>query len=290
MTQEPYPSEPVPGEKQEAPVAVVPSTGEVVSGPLALFSGTAAMRLSVADGTAKLLAPIIDRCNLSKKIGQRTYVYFEGWTTLGAMVGVFPVVSWSQPLEDGSGYEARVEARTFDGALVGAAEAMCQRTEKSWADRDDYALRSMAQTRAGAKAMRMPLGFIMQLGGYAATPAEEMDAMHDNGDSKSTPKRGARKASAKKADKPVNVEGRWRCRDCKEVNAADATDCKKCGRSRGSKEKRDEPAADPLDTFEGGKDGKTEDVTPEGELTTTDSRAAANVEAEDPLTDTGTTS
>jgi len=75
---------------------------------------------------------------------------------------------------DQIGWEARVEARTRDGALVGAAESECLRAESKWADRDDYALRSMAQTRATSKALRQPLGFVVALAGYAVTPAEEM--------------------------------------------------------------------------------------------------------------------
>jgi hypothetical protein len=46
--------------------------------------------------------------------------------------------------------------------------------ERNWSHRDDYALRSMAQTRAVAKALRLCLGWIMSLAGYEATPAEEM--------------------------------------------------------------------------------------------------------------------
>ena len=100
------------------------------------------------------------------------YVRCEGWTTLGAMLGVFPVNVWTRETEDG--WEARVEARTTSGAVIGAAEAMCSRAENTWAKRDPYALRSMAQTRATSKALRMPLGFVMTLAGYEATPAEEM--------------------------------------------------------------------------------------------------------------------
>ena len=51
---------------------------------------------------------------------------------------------------------------------------MCSRGERTWAKRDDYALRSMAQTRAISKAMRGPLGFVMTLAGFEATPLEEM--------------------------------------------------------------------------------------------------------------------
>ncbi len=62
----------------------------------------------------------------------------------------------------------------MDGRVVGSAEAMCSRSETTWANRDDYALRSMAQTRATSKAMRQPLGFVMALAGFDPTPAEEM--------------------------------------------------------------------------------------------------------------------
>lgn len=50
------------------------------------------------------------------------------------------------------------------------------RDERTWKDRDDYALRSMAQTRATSKALRGPLGFIVTLAGFEATPSEEMPA------------------------------------------------------------------------------------------------------------------
>jgi hypothetical protein len=72
------------------------------------------------------------------------------------------------------GWEARVEARTRSGEVVGAAEAECLTTESQWRNRHDYALRSMAQTRAASKALRLPLGFIVQLAGFNPTPADEM--------------------------------------------------------------------------------------------------------------------
>ena len=74
----------------------------------------------------------------------------------------------------GSGWEARAEARTTDGRVVGAAEAMCTRDERTWKNRDEFAIRSMAQTRAMSKALRGPLGFVITLAGRASTPAEEM--------------------------------------------------------------------------------------------------------------------
>jgi hypothetical protein len=122
--------------------------------------------------TANALAAVVERQKLAVSIQGRRYVRVEGWTLLGTLCGVFPVLEWTRPLENG--WEARVVARTLSGALVGAAEAMCLRSERSWASRDDYALRSMAQTRATSKALRQPLGFVVSMAGFDATPAEEV--------------------------------------------------------------------------------------------------------------------
>ena len=90
------------------------------------------------------------------------------------MLGVSPHIVWSRPLEHHDGWEARAEARTVDGRMVGSAEAMVTRDERNWRTSDEYALRSMAQTRAMSKALRGPLGFVITLAGVSATPAEEM--------------------------------------------------------------------------------------------------------------------
>ena len=131
--------------------------------------------LMAAQAVSKALAPVIEEQQLYTEIGGRRHVRIEGWTLLGALVGVFPVTVWCRDLPDG--VEARVEARTLAGELVGAAEAACTRDEPTWANRPYYALRSMAATRAASKALRMPLGFIMSLAGFEGTPAEEMDGI-----------------------------------------------------------------------------------------------------------------
>jgi hypothetical protein len=130
-----------------------------------------------ATQVADALKDVLTSRGLTSKIQGREHVKVEGWTTLGAMVGVTAVTVWTRPLERDDkvhGYEARVEARTLDGRVIGAAEAMCTRAESTWKSRDDYALRSMAQTRATSKALRGPLGFVVTLAGYEATPDEEL--------------------------------------------------------------------------------------------------------------------
>ena len=121
---------------------------------------------------ADALADVLRKKKLFASIQGKNYVTVDGWQLLGSMLGVYPVCVWTKELEDG--WEARVEARTRDGAVVGAAEAECRRSERAWANRDSYALRSMAQTRATSKALRQPLGFVVKLAGYESTPSEEI--------------------------------------------------------------------------------------------------------------------
>ncbi len=148
-----------------------------------------------ATETATALASVLKAQKLTSSISGTEYVKVEGWTLLGSMLGVFPVCVWTRKLEDG--WEARVEARTLSGAVVGAAESECLRSESLWKGRDDYALRSMAQTRATSKALRQPLGFVVTLAGFDATPAEEMP--RDSGDDLDL------EALVKKAGKPSEL-------------------------------------------------------------------------------------
>jgi hypothetical protein len=91
------------------------------------------------------------------------------------MTGLSARIVWTRPNETGDGYLARAEVtRIADGAIVGAAESECARSESTWAKRESYALRSMAQTRATSRALRGPLGMIVTLAGYAGAAVEEM--------------------------------------------------------------------------------------------------------------------
>ena len=159
---------------ENLPVTLDAAGVVIDAAPTDLLGSDPAARLEQSRKIADLLAPVVRDRGLSSKIQGREYVRFEGWTLLGSLLGVFPMTEWVHEVENG--YEARVVARTLGGALVGAAHARCTRDERNWRDRDDFALASMAQTRAGAKALRMPLGFVVQLAGYEATPAEEMES------------------------------------------------------------------------------------------------------------------
>jgi len=132
--------------------------------------------VSKAREQAKMLSDIINQTGLSVNIGGHKHIRYEAWQTLGAFTGVVPYVDWTRPVErEGEviGYECRALAMR-GGQAVSSAEAQCTNDENNWSDRELWQIRSMAQTRACAKALRNVLGWIVVLAGYEATPLEEM--------------------------------------------------------------------------------------------------------------------
>ncbi len=128
--------------------------------------------LEQAANLANRLKDVVTKAGLVSTISGKEYLTVDAWTTLGVLVGCTARTEWTRPIE--GGWEAAVEVVNAHGLVVGRAEASCLRAERNWKNRDDYAIRSMAQTRAMGKALRMPLGWIASLAGYQATPAEEM--------------------------------------------------------------------------------------------------------------------
>jgi len=146
---------------------------------ISLFSGNSPESIiEEATHIANQLSDIIKKKELFKPIGQKNHVYVEGWTTLGALLpnAVFPDPEYSRRLdrENEIAYEAKVVVKTLNGVKLSTGEGFCSNKEANWRFSDEYAIKSMATTRATSKALRIPLGWIMTLAGYSATPAEEM--------------------------------------------------------------------------------------------------------------------
>lgn len=109
------------------------------------------------------------------EIQGRNYVYVEGWQFLGGMLGItaVPVQLDNQSTDDNIKYACVVELRKGE-TLVGRGFALCSNAENKKKSFDEYAIASMAQTRAVGKAYRLNIGWLMKLSGYEGTPAEEM--------------------------------------------------------------------------------------------------------------------
>lgn len=136
-----------------------------------------------ATAISTALAAVIEDRKLYEIIKGKRHVRVEGWNTLGAMVGISPKERDVKKTIDDNGileYEAYVDLiRNDDGKEIGGASAICRTDERNWRGKPAYAVRSMAVTRATSKAFRLKLSWIMQLAGFATTPAEEMNGKQE---------------------------------------------------------------------------------------------------------------
>ena len=140
-----------------------------------------------AQEQAKSLMDIVEQQKLYAVIQGKKYLQVEAWQLLAAFNGLSIVIEETQEIEkDGSkGWESRCVIYNAEGRRVGAGEAQCMNDESkaTWRKADDYARRSMAQTRAISKACRTILSFVVVLAGYEPTPYEEMSGVvFDNDD------------------------------------------------------------------------------------------------------------
>jgi hypothetical protein len=177
------------------------TTGEVLSASNDLILARDPEQvLEEAMRAAKALKRVIDGKEKPVKFNGETYLEFEDWQTCARFFGITAKVVSTTLIEmpDGTrGYEAHAVAIYVPtGQEVSAADAMCLNDEDKWRSRAKYEwrngpegrervkvgdepvplfqLRSMAQTRACAKALRNVVSWVVVLAGYRPTPAEEM--------------------------------------------------------------------------------------------------------------------
>lgn len=172
-----------------------------------------ALVLEEARKAAVALTDVIEKKAKKLQFNGQTYLQFEDWQTLGRFYGVTAIVTSSKFVEYGEvrGFEAVADALLVaTNQRISSAEAMCLDDEPKWGSRPKYdyqdimvdgkkqwddtkkkykskrvligeeavplfQLKSMAQTRACAKALRNVLAWVVVLAGYAPTPAEEME-------------------------------------------------------------------------------------------------------------------
>jgi hypothetical protein len=121
---------------------------------------------------------LIKEKGLSSNIQGKQFVNVEGWQFAGASLGLMPIITSTQDLSNETAikYMATCEVRNITtGQLVATGIALCSNAEKTKRYFDEYAILSMAQTRAIGKAYRNLLAWLMKAAGFEATPAEEMD-------------------------------------------------------------------------------------------------------------------
>jgi hypothetical protein len=164
----------------EVPRIPPQSTAEIVhveAHPLLKLQREPQEVLREAALAAQALADVIESKPNKVVINGKTFLTYEDWLTVARFFGITVAARSTEYIEQGRvrGYECHAEAIRADGQVVSAAQAMCMDDEQKWHDKPLYQLRSMAQTRACAKALRNVLAWVVVLKGYNPTPAEEMD-------------------------------------------------------------------------------------------------------------------
>lgn len=152
--------------------------------------------LEEATRAAKALAQVIENKQKKVQFNGKTYLQFEDWQTLGRFYGVTAVCRETKYVNFGDdefairGFEATADALLVGtGQIISSAEALCLDDEQNWSRKPLFQLKSMAQTRACAKALRNVLAWVVVLAGYAPTPAEEMESETAAAPHVSAPKR-----------------------------------------------------------------------------------------------------
>lgn len=128
------------------------------------------------------LAKLIKDKKLSTNIKGKDFVNVEGWQFAGAALGLMPIITETKDLSNEKviKYNATCEIRNISsGNVVAVGVALCTNAEPTKKYFDEYAILSMAQTRAIGKAYRNLLAWLMKAAGFEATPAEEMDFVHE---------------------------------------------------------------------------------------------------------------
>jgi len=133
--------------------------------------------LEEAKQAAKALKDVIAQKSKPVMINGEQYLEYEDWLLVGQFYGIAVDTGSAEPVEINgiSGAKATAKLSSIKtGLIVGGAEAYCMKDEPLWGNRPWFQLASMAQTRAAAKALRNRLAWVVVLGGYKPTPAEEM--------------------------------------------------------------------------------------------------------------------
>ena len=152
-------------------------------------------------------------------VNGKRHLEFEDWIALGNAFGIAVRTGEAEPVEifEAKGFKAKAEVvRVSDGVIIGGAEAYCLDNERNWRNKDYFQMASMAQTRAGSKALSNQLrGFVSLDKNLNGTPSEEMVGINN---AKKNPN-GTRKRIKKTPQKEAKTETQTETKEPEVVEA-----------------------------------------------------------------------
>jgi hypothetical protein len=107
----------------------------------------------------------------------RRHLEYPHWQTIGKFYHASVRTLDAEPVEIGGVRGFKAKAQVLDentGIVIGGAEAYCMADERNWSGKPLFQLASMAQTRAGSKALSNKFRYVAIVAGYEPTPSEEM--------------------------------------------------------------------------------------------------------------------
>jgi len=137
--------------------------------------------LKKSDETLSLaidLAKFIKDNKLSTIVQGKDFVNVEGWQYAGSRLGIVPIVEEVVNVSTETELKYQAKVTLFDlnnNKTVGAGFAVCSNKENGKKFYQEFAIMSMAQTRAIGKAYRNILAWIIRAAGYEPTPSEELE-------------------------------------------------------------------------------------------------------------------
>lgn len=124
----------------------------------------------------------VNRTGLAGTINNKNYLKAEAWQYLAHLFHVHPVVECTamvdfnekDPTKNFLGVKCNCALVDKDGKTVGSGSMTALCSEKFLADKDEFAVYGMAQTRAISRAIRNTYGWVACDAGFEATPWDEM--------------------------------------------------------------------------------------------------------------------
>lgn len=123
------------------------------------------------------LMKYVDDNRLSVNIAGKKFLQIEAWQFTGSQLNLTAIITDLQDVSSATVPKYRATAEVFHnptGQLVSRGFASCSKSESKKKSFDEFAIESMAQTRAIGKAYRNILAWLPKLAGYEGTPVEEI--------------------------------------------------------------------------------------------------------------------
>jgi hypothetical protein len=180
-------------------------------------SAVSNLALGNADDSLKLareLQRFVKENKLTSNIQGKEFPNVEAWQFAGGLLGLSSLLESTEErsTETEIKWHATVKViHLATGNIVGRGFATCSNKESTKKFFADYAICSMAQTRAVGKAYRLALGWLMKAAGFEATPAEEMSEVGTSAEvvpeAPAAAPMTASTTAAREAELPPSVEG-----------------------------------------------------------------------------------